>query len=266
MSKMAAKEDYSGDYADSMDTGQKAGPVDSELQFKKRARRRLVGAIALALFAIIVLPLVMDREPAPIAPEIQVRIPSQDAGTGMGKITTNSSSKTVATAPQPSVPEVPVAEMAKPVVSSATAASQPGDSNGNRSAEGTNANSSGVAIAAKNADKPVEIKAPVAQSSEAKIADKNRSADAVPAKESAASEGKWVVQLGAYQNTGNVNLLLGKLKELRVPAYTEKIDSPQGPRTRVRAGPFANKEAALAAQKRIRIIGVEGPVGPMSAK
>ena len=50
-----------------------------ELQLKKRARRRLVGAVALALFAVIVLPMVMDREPRPLSQDIQVRIPSQDS-------------------------------------------------------------------------------------------------------------------------------------------------------------------------------------------
>jgi DedD protein len=53
-----------------------AGAADEQL--KKRARRRLVGAIALVLFAVIVLPMVMDHEPRPSGPEIQVRIPSQD--------------------------------------------------------------------------------------------------------------------------------------------------------------------------------------------
>jgi cell division septation protein DedD len=52
--------------------------ADADLQLKKRARRRLVGAIALALLAVIVLPMVMDREPRPVGPDIQIRIPSQD--------------------------------------------------------------------------------------------------------------------------------------------------------------------------------------------
>jgi hypothetical protein len=52
---------------------------DADLQLKKRARRRLVGAAALALFAVIVLPMVMDREPRPLTQDIQVRIPSQDS-------------------------------------------------------------------------------------------------------------------------------------------------------------------------------------------
>jgi DedD protein len=71
-----------------------------------------------------------------------------------------------------------------------------------------------------------------------------------------------VVQLGAYKEAGNVKLLLSKLKGVGVPAYTEKYESAQGPRTRVRAGPFASQEAAEKARSRIRIIGVDGPVAP----
>jgi DedD protein len=48
------------------------------IDLKKRARRRLVGAAALALFAVIVLPIVMDSEPKPNGQEIQIHIPSQD--------------------------------------------------------------------------------------------------------------------------------------------------------------------------------------------
>src|SRR5690348_14169300 len=48
------------------------------LDLKKRARRRLVGAAALALLAAIVLPLVMDSEPKSGNQEIQIRIPSKE--------------------------------------------------------------------------------------------------------------------------------------------------------------------------------------------
>ena len=79
---------------------------------------------------------------------------------------------------------------------------------------------------------------------------------------SGSADGEYVVQLGAYQEAGRVKLLLAKVKELGLPAYTEKVDTPQGPRTRVRAGPFPSKEAAGKAQERIKIIGVSGPVAP----
>ena len=44
---------------------------------KRRGRRRLVGAVALVLAAVIVLPMVFDPEPRGTAP-VSVRIPAQD--------------------------------------------------------------------------------------------------------------------------------------------------------------------------------------------
>jgi DedD protein len=45
---------------------------------KRRGRRRLVGAVALALAAVIVLPMVFDPEPRHSAPPVSVRIPGED--------------------------------------------------------------------------------------------------------------------------------------------------------------------------------------------
>lgn len=47
---------------------------------KRRARRRLVGAIALVLLVVIVLPVLLDQEPKPVRHDLTVQIPSQDAG------------------------------------------------------------------------------------------------------------------------------------------------------------------------------------------
>jgi DedD protein len=44
---------------------------------KRRGRRRLVGAVALALLAVIVLPMVFDDEPRPVAPPVSIRIPGE---------------------------------------------------------------------------------------------------------------------------------------------------------------------------------------------
>lgn len=51
---------------------------DAQLLIKKRARRRLVGAVALSLFAAIVFPLAMDRDPGPLVQDIEIRIPGQE--------------------------------------------------------------------------------------------------------------------------------------------------------------------------------------------
>jgi DedD protein len=220
---------------------------DADLQLKKRARRRLVGAAALALLAVIVLPMVMDREPRPLTQDIQVRIPSQDSAGLAAKVLPG---KPVAT-PMPAPEPKPLAEQAakpspEPVpakpASPPLAAPAPAAAPVQKPAEKPATPEKKAAPAEKPAAKPVEAK-PVAESR--------------PASE---ASGEWVVQLGAYKEAGNVKLLLAKLKGVNVPAYTEKFESPQGPRTRVRAGPFASQEAAEKARARIKIIGVDGPV------
>ena len=55
-----------------------AEPVDPVLPEKKRARRRLVGAVALVLAAIIGLPMILDSEPKPLGDDVVVQIPSKD--------------------------------------------------------------------------------------------------------------------------------------------------------------------------------------------
>src|SRR5688572_16308773 len=45
---------------------------------KRRGRRRLVGAVALVLAAVIVLPMVFDPEPRGTAPSVSVRIPGEE--------------------------------------------------------------------------------------------------------------------------------------------------------------------------------------------
>jgi len=52
--------------------------VDPVLPEKKRARRRLVGAVALVLAVVIVLPMVLDSEPKPLADDIAIQIPGRD--------------------------------------------------------------------------------------------------------------------------------------------------------------------------------------------
>lgn len=51
---------------------------DPILPEKKRARRRLIGAMALALAAIIGLPMILDSEPKPLADDVNIRIPAKD--------------------------------------------------------------------------------------------------------------------------------------------------------------------------------------------
>lgn len=217
-----------------------------ELQLKKRARRRLVGAAALALFAVIVLPMVMDREPRPLSQDIQVRIPSQDSTGFASKLLPGKPAATPMPAPEPKPVDQKSEIQTKPETAPAATdvpASKP-------------VAQASVALPGKPADKPpVQEKKPEA----AEKAVPRAPADAKPASDGA---GQWVIQLGAYKEAGKVKNLMSKLKGINVPAYTEKVEMPQGSLIRVRAGPFASQDAAEKTRGRLKIIGVDGPVAP----
>lgn len=219
-----------------------------ELQLKKRARRRLVGAAALALFAVIVLPMVMDREPRPLSQDIQVRIPSQDSTGFASKLLPGKPAATPMPAPEPKPVDPKAETQAKPEAVPAASTAVP--------APAKPAAQANAAAPAKPAEKsPVQDKKPEAAEKPAP----KTAADAKPATDGA---GQWVIQLGAYKEAGKVKNLMSKLKGINVPAYTEKIETPQGSLTRVRAGPFASQEEAEKARGRLKIIGVDGPVAP----
>ena len=225
---------------------------DAQNELKRRARRRLVGATALALAAVIVLPMVMDHEPRMPAQDIQVRIPSQDGDKSIA------SRILPGKGPTPLPPAVDSKAVVAPVAEPGTPAKP------EPKAETKPEPKPEAKPQARPEPKPVAAPA----KAEAKAAEKKKD-EAEGARATAALSGQsgggteqWVVQLGAYKETGNVKLLMKKLKELGVPSYTEQFDSPQGPRTRVRAGPFATKEAAEKAQAKAKIVGVSGPVAP----
>lgn len=201
--------------------------ADPELQLKKRARRRLVGAAALALLAVIVLPMVMDHDPRPPVQDIQVKIPSRETGGLAAKILSNDAVVRPLPAVQPKavIPDAASTEASlspKEEVSPETPPEKP--------------------VGNKTENKPALIL------SEA------------PSTSADTANQQWVVQLGAYKEAGNVKQLLAKMKELHLPAYTEKLSNDQGLRIRVRAGPFASREAAEKAEAKIKKIGVIGKV------
>jgi len=69
-----------------------------------------------------------------------------------------------------------------------------------------------------------------------------------------------VILIGAFANPVNVKQIQSKTAELGIKTYTESLDSPQGKKTRVRAGPFASREAAEKALEKMKRIGVSGVV------
>lgn len=52
--------------------------TDDELNIRRKARRRLIGAMALTLAVVVILPMVLDSEPKLSAPNIDLQIPDPD--------------------------------------------------------------------------------------------------------------------------------------------------------------------------------------------
>ena len=209
---------------------------DGQLDLKKRARRRLVGAAALALLAAIVLPMVMDHEPRQPAQDVQVRIPSQDGTAIASRILPNKAVPTpLPPSPPDSEPEVKPepAPDAKPLLEPKPAAEIPRD------------------------DKPAPAPAPKPTAKPVSKVDEARARAALAGQEVGDS---WLVLIGAYKDAANVKQLTAKLKQVGVPAFTEHFDSPQGPRTRVRAGPFKTRQAAEQALAKMKKVGINGPI------
>ncbi len=237
--------------------------TDAQLQLKKRARRRLVGAVFFASVVAVVLPMIMDHEPRQPIQEVEIRIPGQDEKPFAPKFAVAPIEKAPSTGaeqnpdekaasdtgtPAPAVPAQPTARVVevtkeKPVEKAPEKASE-------KASE-------------KVPDKPVvKPDKPAAResASDAKraaaiLAGQSATADAAPAK-----SGEFVILIGAFANEDNVKNLRAKLAELGIKTYVEPLDTPGGRKTRVRAGPFASREAADKAMEKMKQIGISGVI------
>lgn len=187
---------------------------EEALQLKRRARRRLVGAIALVTFVVIILPLILDKEPGPVGPPLSVQIPDQQSGGFSPRA-----------APVAPAADDNKAESAAPVPPAPARKAAP--------------------AAAKPAPAQNQ-KAPKAQSK----------AEELRAK-AALNDETWAVTLDAFSDNNNVKQLRARLSAAGVKFYTEPVATSKGKLTRVRAGPFASKEAAEKARAKLVAIGLK---------
>lgn len=71
---------------------------------------------------------------------------------------------------------------------------------------------------------------------------------------------RFVVQAGAYSDAASLRSARQKVEALGMKTYTQDIDNSQGKRTRVRVGPFASRDEAEAAARRIKGTGLQANV------
>ena len=82
--------------------------------------------------------------------------------------------------------------------------------------------------------------------------------DAAPTRESTVPGDKVVIQLAALSDQAKADALKTRLNDLGVQARFSKVSTSKGDVTRVRVGPFANRQEADAVLKKLARSGVTG--------
>jgi DedD protein len=206
-------------------------PSDEELQLKKRARRRLIGAIVLVLAAAVVLPMVLDKEPKPVGQDIEIKIPSPESGAFKSKI----------------VPAEP-ATQSKPAAKPPAAATKP---------EAT-PEPQGQPAAPPAAETKPAAAAAVKETPKEKT-DAGKKATSATQK-AAPQSGTFVVQVAALSDAAKAKQIQQKISGAGIKSYTEIVKTAKGDVTRVRAGPFATRGAAEKARDELKAMGLNGNV------
>jgi len=186
--------------------------IDNEDELKRQMRRRLVGAVALVTALVVILPMMLEKEPKPDGHNIELRIPDMDkAGAFTSQMVVAESAPAVTAEPAPEAAAVSAPASAVPPVATTT-------------------NSEPVK---PEPAKPEPAKPAHVKSAPAKTEHKAAAHDAT-------SKSGFAVQVGAFANAASAKELRDKLHQQGLRAYTEKA----GDNIRVRVGSYATHEAA----------------------
>ncbi|KUZ00480.1 MULTISPECIES: SPOR domain-containing protein [unclassified Burkholderia] len=225
--------------------------LDPTLPEKQRARRRLVGAIALVVAAVIVLPMVLDSHPKPVTDDIAIDIPNRPAHQAVAPRDDDASDVQAGVAhDEPPASDVAVAAVPAPA---AKPAAKPDTTTPTTTASVTPPKPAAKPATVAPAPKPAAPKpAP------ATVANADAAADSGDASSPASPAGaRFAVQLGSFKDDATARSWATKLKSAGVPAYVEHRKQADGSTaTLLRAGPFADRAAASAAIAKVREAGL----------
>lgn len=202
--------------------------VDPAAALRARARHRLIGASALLLAVAVVVPMMLDPEPKPVSENIPIDIPSERTPFAPRLSLPPVAAADGAGAPPPD--QVPAAAPAPP----ATRAEPKGD----------------AAVETRTVARPITRPEPKADADEPK-----KAAEAAP---TSVKGGRFAVQAAAPASEKAALELVDRLKKAGFSSYTEKVDTKDGARHRVRVGPFATREDAEKARARLKAQGING--------
>ena len=197
---------------------------EQDLLLRKRARRRLVGAIALVIMAIVILPMVLDRVPKPEGEEIEITIPPENLEAEFSPIV---------------VPETGVSTIAGP-------------------------DSKESALAAQQVEKTetnLLIRQAKEKQASKLVGSENDSEYNPDVKKPTTTTKIFVVQLGAFSDSAKAKHQQRSLTSNGIKrSYTETLMTNDKEVTRVRIGPFSSRKAAEEERKKLMKLGLDGVV------
>lgn len=276
-----------------------AVPRESAEAMRQRAKHRLIGAAVLVLIGIVGFPLVFDTQPRPIAVDVPIVIPdknsakplvmpsqpTQPSGSGSGKTSSAAPAAPAATNPpvppaaslaakEEVVPDTPAAQanadQPPPAAPKAEPKPQaaPKVAKADTKADAKPAESKPRESKSAEADKPAPSKSAQAKADAAARASDAARAEALLDGKSAAAvatsnvSGRFVVQVGAFADAAKARETRQKLEKAGLKSYTQVVQTKDGPRTRVRVGPFTSRADADRAAGRLK--GLEMPASVLS--
>lgn len=245
-------------------------PTPESLEVKRRGRHRLIGAITLAVLAVVAIPMVLDSEPRKASKELALNIPAKDNQPALPAPDAKAAAKAAEATPAqpaakseateaPAKTDAPVAALVSPT------ATVPGKS-AEKAAEKPAEKAPAKVEVAKTAE-PSKAEKPTKadKSSKAEKSDKSKSKSDEKAADKAPKAGEgFVIQLGAFSDAEKLAALKAKMKSAKVTVFTEEVQTSTGKLTRLRAGPYKTREQADKALAAIKKAGVEGKVVPLS--
>jgi len=193
--------------------------ADRSGQTEFNPRHRILGAVILVTFAVILLPMILREQPPPkekpAAREIVLPLPGSE--TAPAPVTTVVAPP-LTVAPPPPEPDPSLAPKAGQSLPAAAAPAP-------------------IAAASKPTEKPTE-----------KPVEKKVTA---PAKAPATIRKGWVIQVGAFSQGANAQQLRDRLRKQGYKAETETITVDKGTLVRVVVGPYGEKAEAKRARDRL---------------
>jgi DedD protein len=202
---------------------------DEELQLRRRARRRLIGAVVLVTAVVVILPMVLDSEPRPSGQPVSVQIPSPDSGGFAPRLAPPPAAPQPTETAVPAQPAKPAEEPAKPAAATVAPPAQ---------------EASATAAAPKQEPEP---------SPKPKAKPK-------PKATAKTKGGQYVVQVIALADAGKAQQMQQQIAGAGIKSYTEVVKTAKGDVTRVRAGPFGSRSAAEKAREQLKGLGMNGNI------